>query len=90
MCTGRQFIFHHNHQGKNLCVKHKANIPNVSHTLYVSQCGELKNTIFIFNTKKYQVFAPMGRFKLESIYLYFPPSSQLVYLCFCPVGISLL
>ena len=26
----------------------------------------------------------MGRFQLESIYLYFPPSSQLVYLCFCP------
>ena len=30
------------------------------------------------NTKKYHVFAPMGRFQLESIYLYFPPSSQLV------------
>ena len=29
----------------------------------------------IFNTKKYHVFAPMGRFQLESIYLYFPPSS---------------
>ena len=29
------------------------------------------------NTKKYHVFAPMGRFQLESIYLYFPPSSQL-------------
>ena len=27
---------------------------------------------------------------LESIYLYFPPSSQLLYLCFCPVGPSLL
>ena len=26
------------------------------------------------NTKKYHVFAPMGRFQLESIYLYFPPS----------------
>ena len=37
--------------------------------------------IFMFkvkyiNTKKYHVFAPMGRFQLESIYLYFPPSSQ--------------
>ena len=42
------------------------------------------------NTKKYHVFAPMGRFQLEIIYLYFPPSSQLVYLCFCPVGLSLL
>ena len=26
------------------------------------------------NTKKYNVFAPMVRFHLESIYLYFPPS----------------
>ena len=33
-------------------------------------------------------FAPMGRFQLELIYLYFPPSSHLVYLCFClrPTG----
>ena len=30
------------------------------------------------NTKKYHVFAPMGRFQLELIYLYFPPSSHLV------------
>ena len=36
------------------------------------------------NTFKYHVFAPMGRFQLESIYLYFPPSSQLLHLCFCP------
>ena len=28
------------------------------------------NTI-VLNTKKYHVFAPMGRFQLESIYLYF-------------------
>ena len=41
-------------------------------------------------TKKYHVFAPMGRFHLELIYLYFPPSSQLLYLCFFPVGLSLL
>ena len=27
---------------------------------------------------------------LELIYFYFPPSSHLVYLCFCPVGLSLL
>ena len=26
------------------------------------------------NTFKYHVFAPMGRFQLELIYLYFPPS----------------
>ena len=35
---------------------------------------EMKNKIC--STKKYHVFAPMGRFQLESIYLYFPPSSQ--------------
>ena len=28
--------------------------------------------------------------KAESIYLYFPQSSQLLYLCFCPVGLLLL
>ena len=51
----------------------------------------LQNNLVLFiNTKKYHVFAPMGRFQLESIYLYFPPSSQLVHLCFCPVGLSLL
>ena len=38
----------------------------------------LKLYAFI-NTFKYHVFAPMGRFQLESIYLYFPPSSQLLY-----------
>ena len=32
----------------------------------------------VINTEKYHVFAPMGRFQLESIYLYFPPSSQLL------------
>ena len=29
------------------------------------------------NTKKYHVFAPMGRFQLELIYLYFSPSFHL-------------
>ena len=33
-------------------------------------------------------FKPVKSIKL--IYLYFPPSSQLLYLCFCPVGLSLL
>ena len=28
-------------------------------------------------------FAPMGRFQLELIYLYFPPSSHLLYVCLC-------
>ena len=40
------------------------------------------------NITKYHVFAPMGRFQLELIYLYYPPSSHLVYLCFCPVGLQ--
>ena len=31
-----------------------------------------------------------GCFDLELIYLYFPPSSHLIYVCFCPVGLSLL
>ena len=42
------------------------------------------------NTFKFHVFAPMGRFQFELIYLYFPPSSHLIYVCFCPVGLSLL
>ena len=32
----------------------------------------------------------MGRFQLELLYLYFPPSSHLKVVCFCPVGLSLL
>ena len=39
-------------------------------------------------TFKYHVFAPMGRFQLELIYLYFPPSFHLTVGCFCPVGLS--
>ena len=42
------------------------------------------------STFKYHVFAPMGRFQLELIYLYFPPSSHKIYVRFCPVGLSLL
>ena len=38
---------------------------------------DMANKYIYFNTKKYHVFAPMGRFQLESIYLYFPPSSEL-------------
>ena len=41
-------------------------------------CDQKSFTLVTINTKKYHVFAPMGRFQLESIYLYFPPSSQLV------------
>ena len=35
-------------------------------------------------------YAPMGRFQLELIYLYFPPSFDLTVGCFWPVGLSLL
>ena len=52
-------------------------------------------SIFVFlisftvvNTFKYHVFAPMGRFQLELIYLYFPPSSHLIYVCFCPPTVN--
>ena len=31
------------------------------------------------NTFKYHVFAQMGRFQLELVYLYFPLSSHLIY-----------
>ena len=42
------------------------------------------------NTFKYHVFAPMGRFQLEIIYLYFSPSFHITVGSFCPVGFSLL
>ena len=58
---------------------------------YENWSHEIKNQTSLFiNTFKYHVFAPMGRFQLELIYLYFPPSSHLIYVCFCPVGLSLL
>ena len=60
---------------------------------YVNLIGDDIRTIEInadVNTFKYNVFAPMGRFQLELIYLYFPPSSHLTVGCFCPVGLSLL
>ena len=41
------------------------------------------------DTFKYHVFAPTGSL-LELIYLYFLPSFHLIYVCFCPVGLSLL
>ena len=37
----------------------------------------LKIQNICYNTFKYHVFAPMGRFQLELVYLYFPPSSHL-------------
>ena len=40
------------------------------------------------NTKKYHVFAPIGRFQLELIYLYFPPSSQLMLMNACIVFLN--
>ena len=49
--------------------------------------GFVRRNILI-NTFKYHVFAPMGRFQLELIYLfYFPPSSHQIYVCFCPAGL---
>ena len=39
----------------------------------------LTSSIFI-STFKYHVFSPMGRFQLQLIYLYFPPSSHLIYI----------
>ena len=52
--------------------------------------GKFAKHPVLINTFKYHVFAPMGRFQLHLIYLYFPPSSHLIYVCFCPVGLSLL
>ena len=37
--------------------------------LFTEPKGNLQED-FLVNTKKYHVFAPMGRFQLESIYLY--------------------
>ena len=42
------------------------------------------------STTKYHVFVPLGRFQLELIYLYFPPSFHLTVGYFCTVGLSLL
>ena len=43
--------------------------------------------------QNYKTVMPVKQRKnpnIESINLYYPPSSQLLYLCFCPVGLSLL
>ena len=63
---------------------------SINQEINIELCVRKVKSSRLLNTKKYHVFAPMGRFQLESIYLYFPPSSQLLYLCFCPVGLSLL
>ena len=42
----------------------------------------VQSNIKSFNTFKYHVFAPMAKFQLEFFYLYFPPSSHLIYVCF--------
>ena len=41
-------------------------------------------TLWFINTFKYNVFAPMGRFQLELIYLYFPPSFHQFFLSCMP------
>ena len=53
---------------------HKYWLPNV-----------LTSNIYTF---KYHVIAQKGRFQLELIYVYFPPSFHLTVCCFCPVGLS--
>ena len=73
--------------------------PNLIPSFYISHLSQFTDLDFFCTTngisvllwilKKYHVFAPMGRFQLESIYLYFTPSSQLLYICFCPVGLPL-
>ena len=40
---------------------------------YFNICVREKILLLLTDTFKYHVFAPMGRFQLESIYLYFPP-----------------
>ena len=47
----------------------KASFLNSDYLLVL--CQDNCNSV---NTFKYHVFAPMGRFQLELIYLYFPPS----------------
>ena len=70
-----QTVFAHNTHGSfpphwHLMVTHHVQFCNYNNL------GIVKYLICAF---KYHVFAPMGRFQLESIYLYFPPSSQLLY-----------
>ena len=46
--------------------------------LWLRSSGLLQLSILIdFYTFNYHVFAPMGRFQLELMYLYFPPSFHL-------------
>ena len=72
----------------NQCEKYKCSKqPNFSENHFNDENVNVKKGHIY--TKKY-VFAPMGRFQLELIYLYFPPSSHLIYVCFCPVYLSLL
>ena len=40
-------------------------------TADINKAMEVNNQLEFFNTFKCQVFAPMGRFQLELIYLYF-------------------
>ena len=70
----------------------KENVLTVYILLFVDDllicCGNEEVIVEIKNklSKRFRI-KDMGR---VSIYLYFPPSSQLLYLCFCPVGLSLL
>ena len=49
--------------------------------------------LLIGNTFKYHVSCTDGKISVRInllFYLYLPPSSHLIYACFCPVGLSLL
>ena len=65
----------------NIVIKYNA-ISNIFYSIKIYELIIIKKQKSLytkdFNTKKYHVFAPMGRFQLELIYLYFPPSSHVV------------
>ena len=50
------------------------NITQVNDTARNGPIGFMGSPVGSINTFKYHVFAPMGRFQLELIYLYFPMS----------------
>ena len=65
-------------------IQTREDLLQLQQSLDMTAMGKLSTMLVPPHTFKYHVFAPMGRFQLESIYFYFPPSSQLLYLYFCP------
>ena len=67
-------------------------------SLFKNSSKEMKSgaTVFrigIVNTFKYHVSCTDGKISVRInllFCLYFPPSPHLIYVCFCPVGLSLL